>query len=87
MQDEENAEFAVRLKVWKDLWIRIFIVIDGSAEAVITIFWNHSYNKTNENPKVLYNTIYKVFTKTSNNLVTTFIREFINVDINKFESF
>ena len=87
MQDKKDVEFAIRLKVWKDLRIRIFIAIDKNAGAVIMIFRNYGYDKINEDPKVLYDTIYKVFTKTMNNLMPTFIREFINVDINKFESF
>ncbi len=87
MQDEKDTEFAVRLKVWENLQIHIFIVIDGNAEVVIIILRNHSYNKINEDPKILYDMIYKVFTKTTNNSMTIFIRKFINIDINKFESF
>jgi len=75
------------LKIWEDLRIRTFIAIDRNAEAVITIFRNYNYNKINENPKILYNTIYKIFIKTSNNSITTLIRKLINVNTNKFESF
>jgi len=52
----------------------------------MTILRNHGYDKRNEDPKVLYDAIHRVLTRTSSNSVTTLIRELINIDTNKFES-
>jgi hypothetical protein len=85
MDNEDKVDFQKRLKFWKDLKIRTFIIIDSNAYSVIKILKNHSYNMNNKDPKVLYDAIYRILTKTSIDSITTFIRELINININKFE--
>ena len=74
------------MELWEDLRTRTFIIIDSNASGVIKILKNHGYNTNNKDPKVLYDTIHRILTKTSINSITTFIREFINIDTSKFES-